>query len=78
MKILGNIYKGKIGYSCMGITPQVADENRDKFKQCGGFSGDPADFCKWCYDKSQSGFKQGSAEIYGSEILKFVLFQKKV
>jgi len=60
----GNMYQGKMGYTCMGITPETGFVNRNKFPGCSGFSGHAADFVKWCYDKSSSNFKAGATEIY--------------
>lgn len=61
---VGNTCQGKIGYTCMGITPCVAYGNRQFFGYASSFNGQPADFCKYAYDLNRAGFKQGSAEIY--------------
>lgn len=60
----GNTYQGRRGYTCMGITPEVGHRNRNKFTGCSGFSGPPADFVKWCYDRSPSKFKEGAISVY--------------
>lgn len=58
------MFQGKMGYTCMGITPETGYNNRNQFPDCAGFSGHPADFVKWCYDRSQTNFKTGAANIY--------------
>ncbi len=51
-------------YTCNGITPGVAYNNRQFFPYANGFSGHPADFCKYAYDLNRVAFKSGAAEIY--------------
>ncbi len=48
----------------MGITPRTGYMYRDKFPGCSDFTGQPADFVKWCYDRSTTNFKAGVSEVY--------------
>jgi hypothetical protein len=62
---VGNTCQGKLGYTCMGITPCVAYSNRQQsFAYASGFNGHPADFCKYAYDLNRDAFKKGAADVY--------------
>ena len=55
---------GKLGYTCMGITPGVGWANTDAFPKCLPYNGPAADFVKYCYDKDRDYFKEGAGRIY--------------
>lgn len=48
----------------MGLTPETGYTNRKKFPDCSSFTGHPADFVKWCYDRNPSSFKTGATDVY--------------
>jgi hypothetical protein len=55
----------------MGITPGTAWSNRQgALSWCANsFHGNSADFNKFCYDKSQSQYKQSAAQVLHTLIL---------
>lgn len=63
----GNWFNGRLGFTCMGVTPGVGYNNRNgAFKYaisaCGSKS--PEMFVKCAFDLNRSQFKTGSAEVY--------------
>lgn len=60
----GNKCQNRIGFTCKGITPCLGYQNQALFPGCGGFSGHPSGFNKWCYDKSIPNFTKGASAIY--------------
>lgn len=62
--LLGNMFQNRRGYTCMGLTPETGYTNRKKFPDCSSFTGHPADFVKWCYDRNPSSFKTGATDVY--------------
>ncbi|KAG2383396.1 hypothetical protein C9374_004067 [Naegleria lovaniensis] len=62
----GNDFQGKIGYTCMGVTPSQCWNNRNTIFSplYSGFDGHPADFCKYAYDQNPAVYKQCAAQLY--------------
>ncbi|XP_057302257.1 uncharacterized protein LOC130636528 [Hydractinia symbiolongicarpus] len=60
----GNYFEGRLGYTCMGVTPGVGWNNRYLFDNCGGYTSYPALFVKYCYDRNPSSFKKGVEKLY--------------
>nr|CAG4714636.1 unnamed protein product [Naegleria fowleri] len=58
--------EGKIGYTCMGVTPYQCWIHRNTIfaPLYAGFDGHPADFCKYAYDKNPTVYKQCAAQLY--------------
>ncbi len=58
----GNYLDGKIGHTCMGITPATAWQYQHLIG-IGNFRGNPVEFSKYAHDRSPEKFRQSAAEI---------------
>jgi len=65
----GNHLQGKVGYTCMGITPGVGWKNRKLFPSCIEYKGHASAFVKHCYDRQVETFKHGAGQIYRKQYL---------
>lgn len=64
----GNKFDGKIGYSCMGVTPSVGWNNRSKYysfaiSKCEDINN-KANFVKCAHDLDLAKFKSGTESLY--------------
>jgi len=65
----GNTFQGKVGYTCVGVTPSLGYNNRNgEFSYAlPTFKGHPSAFVKYAYDLSAAKFTVGAGNIYAAQ-----------